>query len=321
MFAGPRGRTVFVEGVSKVVEHEGQVVGIYTIKHAAELVGVPVATLRAWERRYGVAVPQRSESGYRLYDDAAVQTLRHMQSLVTQGWAPRQAAEETRRRLDETVAGTADLDGGGESSVALTSGAEDLLAAAERLDVGAVSRLLDSHYASAAFETVTDDWLLPAMQELGLAWASGRVSVAGEHLVAHAVVRKLSAAYEAAGAAGIGPRVVVGLPPRSRHEIGLLAFAVAARRAGLATTYVGADLPVDDWVSAVHARRADAVVLAASMERDLEAVEGVVGSLSTARPELVVAVGGQLQDRAPATCVRLGHRVGEGARLLAARLA
>ncbi|MBE7324729.1 MerR family transcriptional regulator [Nocardioides sp. Y6] len=303
---------------------------VYTIKRAAEIVGVPVATLRAWERRYQVAEPQRSESGYRLYDDRAVRALTCMQSLVNEGWAPRQAAEETRRRLGEerTPEPLSDDDvrrSQGEAdrlrSQDVTEAIEELLLAAEHLDVGAVTRLLDARYAVDSFESVTDDWLMPALHQLGLAWASGRVSVAGEHMVAHAVVRRLSAAYEAAGTAGIGPRVIVGLAPRSRHEIGLLAFAVAARRAGLATTYVGADLPVDDWVSAVHTRRADAVVLAASMERDLEAVEGVVGSLGTARPELVVAVGGQLQDRAPASCVRLGHRVGEGARLLAERLA
>lgn len=294
---------------------------LYTIKHAAELVGVPVTTLRAWERRYGIAVPQRSDSGYRLYDDEAVEALTTMQSLVADGWAPRQAAEETRRRLDGGD-GSATSD---ESSPSVPpqghdEAVEELLRAAEHLDVTAVARLLDARFAAAAFETVTDDWLLPAMRELGLAWASGRVSVAGEHMVAHAVVRKLSAAYEAAGARGIGPRVVVGLPPKSRHEIGLLAFAVAARRAGLATTYVGADLPVEDWLAAVDAQEADAVVLAVSMERDLPHVIRVVEALDAARPDLVIALGGGLQDRAASDCVRLGHRVGAAAQLLATQL-
>lgn len=276
-------------------------------------------------------MPQRSDSGYRLYDDEAVRALSTMQSLVADGWAPRQAAEETRRRLG---VGVPDPAGGDAAAPEPTpdlaeplgseqhaDAVEALLAAAEHLDVAGVARLLDSRYAAASFETVTDDWLLPAMHALGLAWASGRVSVAGEHMVAHAVVRKLSAAYEAAGAGGIGPRVVVGLPPKSRHEIGLLAFAVAARRAGLATTYVGADLPVEDWLAAVDAQQADAVVLAASMDRDLAHLSKVVDVLLAARPELVVAIGGGLQERTPDSCVRLGHRVGEAAQELARRLA
>lgn len=297
---------------------------LYTIKHAAELVGVPVATLRAWERRYGIAVPQRTDAGYRLYDDAALRVFGTMQQLVSEGWAPRQAAEEALRRADQggtPPTAPAEPDPRQATDASSPEAVEELLVAAERLDVVAVARLLDARYATASFESVTDDWLLPAMRELGLAWASGRVTVAGEHMVAHAVVRKLSAAYEAAGSGGIGPRVVVGLPPKSRHEIGLLAFAVAARRAGLATTYVGADLPVEDWLAAVSDPEADAVVLAASMDRDLAHLAQVVTALSAAHPQLLLAVGGGLQDRTPEVCQRLGHRVGDAARQLATRLA
>ena len=66
---------------------------MYTIKHAAEVTGLSVATLRAWERRYGVVTPHRTEAGYRLYDDEAVHALSVMASLVVEGWSPRQAAD------------------------------------------------------------------------------------------------------------------------------------------------------------------------------------------------------------------------------------
>ena len=286
---------------------------VYTIKHAAEMVGVNVATLRAWERRYGIGAPQRTESGYRLYDDEALLALTTMNALVSDGMAPRQAAEETRRRLEVAPLPAPPVETSG-----ATAATEDLLLAAERLDVGAVARLLDARYATSSFEAVTDDWLLPAMEELGLAWASGRVTVAGEHMVAHAVVRRLSAAYEAAGVPGVasGPKIVIGLPPKNRHEIGVLGFAVAARRAGFATAYVGADLPVADWRAAVELRRPDAVVLAVSMTRDLGHFADVVDALGASYPDLPVAVGGKLQDRTPAGVVRLGHRVGPAAQIL-----
>ena len=64
---------------------------MYTISRAAELTGVPVATLRAWERRYAVVAPQRTEGGYRLYDDGALAAIRAMSDLVDGGWSPRQA--------------------------------------------------------------------------------------------------------------------------------------------------------------------------------------------------------------------------------------
>lgn len=54
---------------------------------AARLARMPVATLRVWERRYGVAASARSASGHRLYSDADVQRLRLLRQLVDRGHA------------------------------------------------------------------------------------------------------------------------------------------------------------------------------------------------------------------------------------------
>ena len=105
------------------------------------------------------------------------------------------------------------------------------------------------------------------------------MTVAGEHMASYAVLRRLAAAYEAAGFPVGGARVLVGLPPGARHELGLLAFATAARRAGLATTYVGADLPAEDWSAAVSTHGAVAAVLAAPTADDLTGLHSVVADL------------------------------------------
>ena len=67
---------------------------MFTIKHAADVTGVPVATLRAWERRYGVVNPVRSDGGYRLYDEKSLGTIRAIRDLVAAGWSASQAAAE-----------------------------------------------------------------------------------------------------------------------------------------------------------------------------------------------------------------------------------
>lgn len=285
---------------------------MYTIKRAAGLVGVSESTLRAWERRYGVASPRRTEAGYRLYDDDDVRTLSLMHSLVRQGWSARQAAEETRRRAAPEGPGPAgDV---GDPAAA----AEALVDAAATLDAPGLARLLDGWFTTGPLTAVTDRVLLPALAELGRAWQTGRVTVAGEHLVAHGVGRRLAAAYDGTVEPPHAPRVLVGLPPGSRHELGLLAFAAAARGTGLAVRYLGADVPVPDWVDA--ARDTDCVVLAASMRADAAPLAEVVAALDAARPGLLVAVGGARQDDAPRHCLRLGHEVGPAAALLADRL-
>lgn len=279
---------------------------MFTIKHAAEQVGVSVSTLRAWERRYGVGTARRTEAGYRLYDEQAVRALSLMQSLVDEGWSVRAAAGEVHRRTAGPPPPPAATDQDDDDALVRT---------AAELDAAGVGSLLDHRFSAASFESVVDGWLLPALRDVGLGWASGQVSVAGEHLVAAAVQRRLSAAYDAAGDNPSGPRVAVGLPPGARHELGLLAFATAARRAGLSTTWLGADVPVEDW-AAVAARPVDCVVLAIPTADDVDAAAATVAAVEEHRPGLLVAVGGSAQAQAPAQCLRLGHQLGPGARRL-----
>ena len=65
---------------------------MYTVSQAEGLTGIPSTTLRAWERRYGIIAPRRTEGGYRLYDAAQIATLREMAGRVEGGMRPAQAA-------------------------------------------------------------------------------------------------------------------------------------------------------------------------------------------------------------------------------------
>ena len=310
---------------------------MYTIKRAAELTGISEATLRAWERRYGVVTPLRSSGGYRLYDDHAVTTLRRMSSLVSTGWTPAQAALEVRGEAGApnraaSAAATSSITSNPGSRPFVTGTEPDdsatsaLLDAARALDAEKVAAILDRQLSAARFETVVDSWLLPMLATLGQAWRDKELDVAGEHLVAQAVMRRLASIYEAAPTNLGAPRVLLALPPGADHELGLMSFAVAARRAGLHTTYLGRDLPQRSWRQAVLGHRPDCLVTAVTTATEVRSLTAMLAELdadpviSTRVPPIDVAIGGRLQDSAPKRCLRLGHNVGDGAAALAARL-
>lgn len=287
---------------------------MYTIKHAAQLVGIAPPTLRAWERRYGVVTPQRTEGGYRVYDERDVEVLRSMKELMDQGWQPALAAREASRRDRPVMT----LLPPGPDSPSL--GAE-LVDAAAALDAGRLTAVLDRLFALDDFAVVMTRHVFPALEDLGTAWSAGWLSVAGEHLASHAVMRRLAVAYEAAERPQDGPLVVLGMAPGVRHELGLLTFAVVARRRGLSTTYLGADLPLEDWLGFVDDRRPAAVVLAVPTVDDIDATHAVISALRERNPELVIAVGGAEQAHSPDGALRLGHDLVAGARTLRAALA
>lgn len=289
---------------------------MYTVKTAAELTGIAPDTLRIWERRYAVVTPMRSGGGYRLYDDAALRRLAAMRTLVASGWAARQAAE---RVLADEAGG---VDEPPASSAGETLGDTGTLARIARdLDGPGLDAALDEGFALGSFEDVVDGWLMPSLAGVGAAWYEGAVSVAGEHFVSASVQRRLAAAFEAAGCTATGPRVVVGLARGSRHELGVLAFGTALRRAGLGVVYVGGDLPVEGWVETVRRRGPAAVVIGVPSSEDVPAVRETMRALTSSYPDLPVHLGGGHQSRVGGPARLLGHSVGPAARALAEEIA
>jgi DNA-binding transcriptional MerR regulator/methylmalonyl-CoA mutase cobalamin-binding subunit len=287
---------------------------MYNIKQAAARAGVTVPVMRAWERRYGIVAPARTPSGYRQFDDAAVERVRTMRGLVDAGWSPSAAAAAIRSGevavgpaapdevpMAEAAPADAGIDGAAGPDLAGQLAGElasRLVAGARDLDGGALESVMDELFAQGSFERVVMDLLFPALQRLGDAWAAGEVTVAGEHLASGIVHRRLGQLLEAAGpGSAAAPRLIVGLPPGGRHELGALAFAIAARRAGLRVAYVGADLPVVDWVAAAEV--ADAVVIGVVTARDRRSALDVARAVLVARPRVVVAFGGEAAPRQP----------------------
>lgn len=263
---------------------------MYTIKQAALRSGVSVQVLRAWERRYGVVQPDRTASGYRLYDDAAIERVRAMRQLIEDGWSASQAAREIEehgvpasptpppRPVPDELQRDADLTAA-------------FVEAAAELDGARIETILDEQFASSSFERAVQHLVMPTLRALGEAWAEGAVSVAAEHAASHAVLRRLSAAFEAAGRLDVESPVLVGLPPGSRHELGALAFATAARRRGIGVVYLGADVPEPSWRDAAGVTGARGVVVGIPTVEDREAAEHVVHAM-TEMGDVVVAVGG-----------------------------
>lgn len=67
--------------------------GRFRVSAVAEKTGLTAATIRGWERRYGVPKPSRSGNNYRLYEETDIAELESMKGHVERGVAPAEAAE------------------------------------------------------------------------------------------------------------------------------------------------------------------------------------------------------------------------------------
>lgn len=243
----------------------------------ARRVGVSPELLRAWERRYGLLDPVRTESGYRLYSDQDEQRVREMLRLVESGVSPQQAALSIRA-VAPSPAGAAVQSPGAEAA--------ELMEAFAAFDEAAAHRALDRAFATYSLEALLGQVVLPVLEELGDRWANGRATVAEEHFASN-LIRGRLLGLARGWDAGTGPRAVLACPSGELHDLGLIAFGLALRSQGWRITFLGADTPSDSLADAVRAVRPAVVVLAATERSGLADVASLHGA-----PRARLAVGG-----------------------------
>src|SRR5918994_7320350 len=88
--------------ITDVSDEAGGGRGVYSIGAVARMLDVPAATIRNWEERYGMIVPERSPGGHRLYSRDQVEQLRFVAAEVSRGLS---AADAHRLLAEQSEAG------------------------------------------------------------------------------------------------------------------------------------------------------------------------------------------------------------------------
>lgn len=217
--------------------------GRLTISAVSGMLGIPVPTIRSWERRYGFPAPGRTPGKHRRYSLGEVDLLRQLRDEITRGHPAREAVELVLTRSA----------GGG---VPRTRYLDDFLGSAMRLDPGGLREALDGAAENLGIETAIRDVALPAMREMGSRWTSGNCDIAHEHLATEAV-RVWLARLSAMAPPPFRPKpLVLACGPKDLHTIGLEAFGVLLARRGWGIRVLGPLTPTSSLVAATRAAEA-----------------------------------------------------------------
>lgn len=218
--------------------------------------GVPVNTLRTWERRYGVPAPARTEGGQRVYESAEVERIRLIARALEAGHRPgniMQADPSALRGL---------LDLPDPEPAPPPSADQPLLDAVLRLDAAALIDPLRAALAREPLLDVLEDRVVPLLHAIGTAWEQGRISPWHEHFVSNALTGLLVTLWQDAPAEG--PLLVIAALPREQHTLGLHMIAALAARHRWHIRFLGADTPLPDLEAAAWNLRPRALLLSVS---------------------------------------------------------
>ncbi len=261
--------------------------GALRIGEFARRVGVSPELLRAWERRYQLLQPIRTDGGFRLYTDDDAERVERMKHALDEGYS---AAEAARRAVAQERS----------TQHALDDARKRLVVAAHGYDDVAMHSILDEALAGFSLEAVLRDLVLPVLREIGAEWERGALEVGQEHFASNLLRERLLALARFWGRGG-GPLALLACAPAERHDIGLIAFGLVLRSHGWRILFLGADTPLATLSEAAAATKPQLIVVTAVEAERFEAEAAALRRLArTAR----LALSGP--GATEALCKRIG---------------
>lgn len=248
------------------------------IGELARRTGVSPELLRAWEQRYDLLQPGRSNGGYRLYSSVDEERVRRMTQLLAMGLS---AAEAARQAITMKQAPAQ-----AESAVSplVEHIAEQLQTALNTFDGTKAHASLDQLLASVSLEGALAEVIIPYLHDLGDRWESGRASVAQEHFASNLIRGRLLGLAGDWGA-GDGPHALLACPPGEAHDLGLIIFGIVLANRGWQVTFLGADTPFDTLRDSIRTIRPSVLVLATTRSDHIQThakeVESVAAQVPT----------------------------------------
>jgi methanogenic corrinoid protein MtbC1 len=302
----------------------------------SKLTGVPADTLRRWESRYNVIVPQRTGSGYRLYSQRDIDTVIWLKAKLEEGLSISRACEMLRQMggdpasptNSQTVAQAVPFSPShtAESPVrSFEALRAELLDALKSVDETRAAEVMTEALSLYSVEDVCIQIVQPVLVRVGELWLTGEVSVAVEHFASSFMRARLENLFNQSPHNMYGPFALVACAPGELHELGAMFLAIFLRRSGFRVVYLGQNVPLDSLLGMVHALHPDVVCISATRAETAAALYNLRDSLDEMQAREgrapLLAYGGRVFNRFPHITERLGGLyLGEDARKAVAAL-
>ena len=244
---------------SKTADAARHPIGVVTAR-----TGLSTHVLRAWERRYALVRPSRSEDGRRLYSDSDVERLALVHNAAGAGRSVAALASLSTGELRRMVAEDAER----ASTRPGRSGPyrEQAMAAVRELAPERLESLLRRALLSLGAVPFLQEVVAPLLASIGDAWHEGRIEVAQEHAASATLVQILGGLTRALEVPGDAPRVVLATPRGEPHALGAMIAAAAAAHDGWHVTWLGSDLPAAQIAAGAEQGNARLVALSVATE-------------------------------------------------------
>lgn len=213
----------------------------YSIKDLEVLSGVKAHTIRIWEKRYNLLVPQRTETNIRYYTDDDLKRMLNVSMLVRNGYKISKVAKWDEQKISETILNLT-AENNTESDYI-----EQMILYMVNFDNINFYRAVNEIINKMGMEEAITKIFFNFFVRIGTYWQIGSIFPAQEHYVSNILRQKIIAEIDKLGIVHSRQETILFyLPDNEMHEISLLFYAYLAQKMGYRVIYLGQFVPLQD---------------------------------------------------------------------------
>ena len=215
---------------------------VYSISDLEKLTGIKAATLRAWEQRYNIVTPRRTETNIRYYRDEELRELLGVALLNKNGIKISKIARMPADERAERVSALSSI------SVSADTQLDAMTLATVEMDEFKFNHVLDANIRQRGIEATMLHVIYPFLEKIGVLYFTGSVTPVQEAFIGNLIRQKIVSAINDLPAphGDNGPSFALYLPDGERQELSLLFVNYLIRERGFRTVYLGGDVSTTD---------------------------------------------------------------------------
>ena len=227
----------------------------YKIRDLENLTGIKAHTLRIWEKRYGILVPDRTETQIRTYTDEELTLILKISMLNKNGSKISKIAD---MNVDQITDHFYKLN----KTKSDNQSVELFILSLVNLDEQLFKDTFQDLINRVGLQDTFINYLMPFLDRIGVMWLVGTITPAQEHFISNLIRQKIVAEIDKLSyVANIHDNpVFLFLPEHEWHEISLLFYAYCMKQKQIPVIYFGQSLPYDALLESIQRFKPRALV-------------------------------------------------------------
>lgn len=221
----------------------------FSIRDLENLSGIKAHTIRIWEKRYHLLLPERTATNIRTYSLNSLQKLLNITLLYNNGYKISKIAKLEEDNIPQLV----------NEIIARNSEKHHAINAFKlamvNFDSAHFFQTFNSLMVERNFREIFNKVFIPLLNELGLLWQINTISPAHEHFITSLIKQKIyihTEKFQKLEPTKTDKVFVMFLPENEIHEVGLLFLNYEIVSRGYKTIYLGQSMPLENMVDLLN---------------------------------------------------------------------